>query len=108
MQTIIIGSGSFVPQTIKRNQDFTCQQFYTEQRQAVQQPQIDITAKFKAITGIEERRYADDSMNASCMGAEAAKLAIKDAAIDAETIDQLIVAHNFGDARFSRRRHKQA
>jgi len=100
MQTIIIGSGSFVPGTIKRNHDFTTQQFYSEQRQPLLQPQADIVAKFKAITGIEERRYADNGMNASCMAAEAAKLAIEDAAIDAETIDQIIVAHNFGDAQF--------
>jgi 3-oxoacyl-[acyl-carrier-protein] synthase-3 len=36
-------------------------------------------------------------MNTSEMASKAAELAIQDAAIDRETIDQIIVAHNFGD-----------
>ncbi|RYZ78153.1 MAG: ketoacyl-ACP synthase III, partial [Moraxellaceae bacterium] len=53
--------------------------------------------KFKQITGIEERRYAKDDMQASDIGAAAARLAIENSGINAEDIDQLIVAHNFGD-----------
>lgn len=34
-------------------------------------------------------------MNTSEMATEASKLAIQDAGIDPETIDQIIVAHNF-------------
>jgi len=36
-------------------------------------------------------------MNTSEMASKAAELAIQDAGIDRETIDQIIVAHNFGD-----------
>jgi 3-oxoacyl-[acyl-carrier-protein] synthase-3 len=36
-------------------------------------------------------------MNTSQMASKAAELAIQDAGIDPETIDQIIVAHNFGD-----------
>jgi 3-oxoacyl-[acyl-carrier-protein] synthase-3 len=36
-------------------------------------------------------------MNTSEMASKAAELAIQDAGIDPETIDQIIVAHNFGD-----------
>ncbi len=49
------------------------------------------------ITGIAERRYANNNAAASDMAIIAAEKAIEDAGIDAETIDQLIVAHNFGD-----------
>lgn len=97
MQVMITGSGSFVPHTVKSNSDFLSQQFYDERQQPITQPATSLVAKFKSITGIEERRYANGDMNASCMAAEAAKLAIEDAGIDAEIIDQLIVAHNFGD-----------
>jgi len=53
--------------------------------------------KFEQITGIGERRYAPDNFNTSDIAASAAMLAIADSGIDAETIDQIIVAHNYGD-----------
>ncbi|MGL1301992.1 hypothetical protein ACSTKJ_00225, partial [Vibrio parahaemolyticus] len=48
-------------------------------------------------TGIEERRYVGNEFTASDMGIIAAKHAIEDAGVDPETIDQIIVAHNFGN-----------
>jgi 3-oxoacyl-[acyl-carrier-protein] synthase-3 len=56
-----------------------------------------VVNKFKQITGIEERRYATDNFNASDIGTEAARLAIKDSGVDPETLDHIIVAHNFGN-----------
>ena len=53
--------------------------------------------KFKKITGIEERRYTTDELNTSDIGAIAAQNAIDDSGINPEEIDQLIVAHNFGN-----------
>ena len=97
MRTVITGSGSFVPSKIKTNNSFIEQAFYDENNQPVKQSQEQIISKFQQITGIEERRYADTTMNASCMATSAGAAAIKDAGIDKETIDQLIVAHNFGD-----------
>jgi 3-oxoacyl-[acyl-carrier-protein] synthase-3 len=58
---------------------------------------VDIIKKFEQITGIYERRYANKEMNASDMAAIAADVAIKDAGIDPESIDQIIVAQNFGN-----------
>ena len=58
-----------------------------------------IIEKFKAITGIEERRYAQDHLNSSDLGFFAAEKAIADANIDKETLDYIIVAHNFGDVK---------
>src|SRR5579871_846562 len=97
MQTVITGSGSFVPHIVKKNGEFIAQPFYDEKSRPLNLPSPEIVKKFESITGIQERRYADDSMTASCMAAFAGRAAIDDAGIDAETIDQVIVAHNFGD-----------
>ncbi len=56
-----------------------------------------IIEKFKNITGIEERRYLSSNLNNSDIAAIAAQRAIKNAGIDPESIDQIIVAHNFGN-----------
>ena len=58
-----------------------------------------IIEKFEAITGIRERRYASSNLNASDIGFLAAQKAIEDAKIDKESIDYIIVAHNFGDVK---------
>jgi 3-oxoacyl-[acyl-carrier-protein] synthase-3 len=55
-----------------------------------------LIAKFLEITEIAERRWAGD-ISASGMGAEASRAALSDADVDPETLDYVIVAHNFGD-----------
>lgn len=96
-RTVITGTGSFIPAHIKTNQDFTSSEFYGEDHQLLTTPATEIVEKFKGITGIEERRYADLNMNSSDMALIASRIAIEDAGIDPETIDQIIFAHNFGD-----------
>ena len=97
MATIITGTGSYIPNIIKTNKDFIGNSFYAEDGVLIQTPNQEIVEKFKDITGIYERRYAGEQMNTSDMATEASILAIKDAGIDPETIDQIIVAHNFGN-----------
>lgn len=58
-----------------------------------------IIQKFKAITGIDERRYAYDHLTSSDLGFFAAEKAIEDANINREELDYIIVAHNFGDVK---------
>lgn len=94
---LITGTGSYVPENVVTNQDFSKNKFYAENGIAHDGAHEEIARKFKVITGIEERRYVDDNMVASDIGAIAGGLAIEDAGIDPETIDQVIVAHNFGD-----------
>ncbi len=94
---VITGTGSFVPENIVTNKNFAENKFYDETGKPFDASHEEIAEKFKAITGIEERRYADDDMTASNLGAIAAKRAIEDASVDKETIDQIIVAQNFGD-----------
>ncbi len=96
-RTLITGTGSYIPPNIKTNRDFINQPFYGEDHERIATPAGEIVDKFKDITGIEERRYADKDMNTSDMAIIAARLAIEDAKLDPETLDQIIVAHNFGN-----------
>ena len=97
MRTVIKGSGSFIPENIKKNKSFSAHLFYDENSLPIRHSASNIITKFQQITGIKERRYADETMTTSCMAAFAGAAAIKDAGIDSETIDQIIVAHNFAD-----------
>ena len=96
-RSIITGTGSYVPPFIKTNADFAMNSFYTEDNVKIETDPLEVVRKFEKITGISERRYADVGLNSSDMGALAAELAIKDSGCDKETIDQIIVAHNFGN-----------
>lgn len=96
---VITGTGSYVPKNVVTNQDFAKNKFYDTDGQEFEASHEEIAKKFKAITGIQERRYVDDDLVASDIGAIAGRLAIEDSGIDPETIDQIIVAHNFGDVK---------
>src|SRR5690606_15135509 len=95
--TVITGTGSFIPSVIKYNREFAVNDFYTDDQEPIPNAAVDIIEKFRKITGISERRYAGEGMSASDMACLAAKSAIEDAAVDPETIDYIIVAHNFGN-----------
>lgn len=97
VRSVITGSGSFIPPVIKSNKDFTVHNFYAEDNVRIDADPMEIVRKFEQITGIAERRYAAKDMDASGMGTIAAKLALEDARCDKESIDQIIVAHNFGN-----------
>lgn len=96
---MITGTGSYVPENIVTNDHFHLNRFYGPDGKAIDAPFGEIVQKFKAITGIEQRRYVSDDQTSSDIGTIAAKLAMEDAAIDPESIDQIIVAHNFGDVK---------
>lgn len=96
-RTVISGTGCYIPEEIKTNEDFLSIDFYSENKTKIETDNREIVDKFKQITGIQERRYATDSLNASDIGAIAAAKAIEDSGIDKETIDHIIVAHNFGN-----------
>ncbi len=97
MQTVITGTGSYIPEMVKTNRDFTTHDFFGADHTAIDQAPDVVVEKFRAITGIQERRYAEPDMNASDMATLASKIAITNSGIDPETIDQIIVAHNFGN-----------
>ena len=95
----ITGTGSYIPSVIKTNKDFINETFLNEDGTPFEQENDVIIDKFKAITGIEERRYATADLNSSDLGFFAAEKAIKDAKIDKEDLDYIIIAHNFGDVK---------
>lgn len=97
---VITGTGSFIPERAVSNADFLHQSFYEKDQSPITNPGEEIIRKFQEITGIGERRWADNQMNNSDIAALAAREAIRDSGIDPETIDQIIVAHNFGDVPY--------
>jgi 3-oxoacyl-[acyl-carrier-protein] synthase III len=98
--SVITGSGADIPEEIVKNSDFINQQFYTEDGQLITTANQIIIDKFQKITGIEQRRYVPKHLNSSDLAASAGALAIKDSSIDAETLDLIIVAHNYGDVTY--------
>lgn len=99
MNIKITGTGSYIPDTIEKNDAFQEHNFLNIDGSAINSPNDVIIEKFQAITGIAERRYAKDHHNTSDLGFFAAERAISDAKIDPETLDYIIVAHNFGDVK---------
>lgn len=95
--TIITGTGSYVPPIVKHNREFFHNNFYTASGETIPDSSDDIITKFEKITGILQRRYAAEDMNASDLAYLAAKYAISDAGIDPESLDYIIVGHNFGN-----------
>lgn len=93
------GWGSYIPEVTVKNADFAQHDFYNPDQTKLDAPGEVVVRKFKAITGIEERRYVSNNLDASDIGAIAAKRAIEKSGIDPETLDMIIVAHNFGDVK---------
>jgi 3-oxoacyl-[acyl-carrier-protein] synthase-3 len=97
MNIIISGTGSYIPDITVTNEEFIKQSFYGEDGNPIIGDSKRIIEKFKSITGIEERRYVNENQTSSDIGTIAARKAIEDAGIDKETLDGIILAHNFGN-----------
>ncbi|WP_419213847.1 3-oxoacyl-ACP synthase III family protein [Maribacter sp. X9] len=97
MNISITGTGSYIPSMTVKNEDFLNHDFLNLNGSSFEHENEVIIQKFKAITGIEERRYATNEHTTSNLGFFAAEKAIANAGIDKETLDYIIVAHNFGD-----------
>jgi len=96
----ISGTGCYIPSITTQNKDFEQHNFLTNEGTPFAYTNEVIIEKFKAITGIHERRYADKELNTSDLGFFAARDAIEDAGIDAEELDYIIFAHNFGNVSY--------
>ncbi len=97
MQIAITGTGSYIPETVVENKDFEKHEFLNSDGSTFKHDNPVIIQKFKAITGIGERRYVDENLNTSDIAFLAAEKAIADAGINKEELDYIILAHNFGD-----------
>lgn len=101
MNIRITGSGSYIPNNKIANTHFKDHSFLDESGSPFGQS-ASVIEKFKAITGIEERRYANRDQVASDLAFLAGQRAIKDAGIDPETLNYIIVAHNYGDVQYGK------
>jgi len=97
INSIITGTGVGTPINVKTNADFHNNSFFDKNGIAIDDNPQNIVSKFEEITGIAERRYANQNMMASDLAVTASIQAIENAKIDPETLDYIIVAQNFGD-----------
>lgn len=94
---MITGTGSYIPERQVPNSEFLTRTFCDPSGQKIKKDNRDIVGKFLEITTIAERRYVAEGQNTSDIATLAGAEAIASAGIDPETLDYLIVAHNFGD-----------
>lgn len=93
----IIGTGSYIPTERITGEHFLQSSFYQADGTLNPKSNEAIIKKLTEISGIEERRYSTPDLNTSDLAYFAAKNAIESSGIDPETIDHIILAHNFGD-----------
>jgi 3-oxoacyl-[acyl-carrier-protein] synthase-3 len=99
MNIKITGTGSYIPTQVVSNIDFAQHVFLNDDGTLFPHSNEVIAQKFLEITGIKERRYISDDLNTSDVATIAAQKAIENAQLDAETLDYIIVAHNFGNVK---------
>lgn len=99
MNVKITGTGCYIPTQVTTNSSFSKFDFLNADGSPFNYSNEVIIEKFKTITGIENRRYVKDTYTTSDIAFFAAEKAIHDAKTDKETIDYIIVAHNFGDIK---------
>ena len=97
MNIKITGSGSSIPDQVQLNSSFSNNSFYDADGNPISNSNAEIIEKFKAITGIAQRRYINDDQTVADIAIEASLNALEDAKLDPETLDYIIVAHNVGD-----------
>lgn len=99
MRAKITGVGSHIPDVVRKNEEFMNHEFLNNDGSSFSGDNATIIEKFVAITGIKERRYISKDLLTSDIATLAAQKAIEDADCDQETLDFLIVAHNYGDVK---------
>jgi 3-oxoacyl-[acyl-carrier-protein] synthase-3 len=103
-RSVIVGTGSYLPTKTVRNRDFLDHQFFAPDGTRYSRTNAEIIEKFEEITGIGERRYVTDDLVTSDIAALAAEDALESSGTDPDSLDHLIVAHNFGDVSAGNRR----
>ncbi|MDQ1085494.1 3-oxoacyl-[acyl-carrier-protein] synthase-3 [Siphonobacter sp. SORGH_AS 1065] len=100
IRSLIAGTGAYIPTLTVTNDDFLSSHFYNPDQTPLAYSIQTTLKKFSAITGIHQRRYAAPGITASLMGLEAGRQALHHAQVNPELIDQIIVAHNYGDMAY--------
>lgn len=96
-KSIITSTGSFIPPQKIPNDHFLNYNFYDAAGNKLGRTNPEIINKLHEITGIRERRYVSTDLNTSDIAALAADKALE--SFDRESLDYIIVAHNFGDVK---------
>ena len=105
LRTVIVGSGSYIPTRTIHNDDFVPNELYLDYDEPLDPSNNDnVVMKFEDITNIVERRYVTDDLVASDIATLAAENALSSSGIDKESLDYIIVAHNFGDVQADNKR----
>ncbi|MEO8360581.1 MAG: ketoacyl-ACP synthase III [Vicinamibacteria bacterium] len=99
LKSVIVGTGSTIPPQRVTNEDMMSREFWGPDGIKINKSNDQVIAQFESITGIKERRYADPSQVTSDLAGLAAVDALDSSGIDRESLDVIIVAHNFGDVR---------
>ncbi|HET7433638.1 MAG TPA: ketoacyl-ACP synthase III [Thermoanaerobaculia bacterium] len=98
-RSVFVATGSHIPPVRVTNEAFLEHDFRAAGGAKLGKSNQEIIEQFQAITGIRERRYAPEGAVTSDLAYEAAADALQTSGIDPETLDLIIVAHNFGDVR---------
>jgi 3-oxoacyl-[acyl-carrier-protein] synthase-3 len=99
IRTVIIGTGSVIPGQRVPNSSMLNREFWGPDGKKIEKSNQQIIEQFESITGIKERRYAEDHQVTSDLAAIAAQDALDSSGVDRETLGAIVVAHNFGDVR---------
>jgi 3-oxoacyl-[acyl-carrier-protein] synthase III len=103
LRTVIAATGSYIPPVRVPNDHFLQHDFRAADGSKLGKSNAEIIQQFEAITGIRERRYAPDDLVTSDIAYQAAAAALESSGMDGESLDGIIVAHNFGDVRSTSR-----
>ena len=99
IRSVIAATGSHIPSVRVPNDRFLQHRFLGPDQKPIDKPNEAILEQFEAITGIRERRYVPDDLVTSDIAFDAARKALESSGMDPESLDYIIVAHNFGDVR---------
>jgi 3-oxoacyl-[acyl-carrier-protein] synthase-3 len=99
VQVVITGTGRHIPSVVVPNAHFLDHEFRNPDGGPIPKTNQEILQQFEEITGIRERRYVPDSLVASDIAALAAEDALASSGVDRESLDGILVAHNFGNVR---------
>lgn len=103
-RTVIAANASYVPTRVVPNSAFLDRPLLDADGRAFAKSNAEIVAQLEAITGIRERRYVEDDQVTSDIALAAARAALERSGVDPESLDRIIVAHNFGDVAADNRR----
>lgn len=95
--SVILGTGSVIPEMLIPNSHFESHEFYGRDGVRIERSTAEIIAKLESITGIKERRYIPADQDSIRIMTDASRLAVEDARLDVNDLSGIIVAHNAGN-----------